>query len=136
MSSIAARSFGAVEPSDYLELANEWAQSDNPAVLRTAVDRAYYAAFLTVRDQLAAKGYGEFAASSRAHGQVGDALSEVRSQHGEMLRILRRARNRLTYETDATRLPRRQTRQELLDSSRAIIAAVEALPEFSGELPG
>ena len=130
MPSSATRNFRPVETDVYLQLAIEWAQSDNEAILRTAVDRAYYAAFLTARDQLVAKGYGEFAASSRAHGQVGDALSEVRSQHGEMLRILRRARNRLTYETDATRLPRRQTRQALLDLAREIIAAVEALPEF------
>ena len=131
MSSIAARSFEAVEPSDYLELANEWAQSSNSAVLRTAVDRAYYAAFLTARDQLTAKGYGDFAADSRAHRQVGEALSEVRSQHGEMLRILRRARNRLTYQTVPIRLPRRQTRQALLDWAREVMAAAEALPELS-----
>ena len=126
----AARSFGPVEPDDYLQLADGWARSDNPASRRSAVDRAYYAAFLTARDQLAAKGYDSFAANSQAHGQVQDALYSVRPEIGRRLSDLRHARNRLTYETETTQLPRRQTLPRLLNSARRIIAAVEALPEL------
>ena len=130
MPSSATRNFRPVEPDVYLQLAIEWAQSDNEAILRTAVDRAYYAAFLATRDQLEAKGYGSFAASSRAHGQVRAALWSVRSRLGRRLSALRRARNRLTYETGPTELPDGLTIQEPLDSARRIIAAVEALPEL------
>ena len=126
----AARSFGFVEPDDYLQLADEWAQLDNPASRRSAVDRAYYAAFLTARDELTAKGYGPFAANSQTHGQVQAVLLEVRPEISQRLSDLRQARNRLTYGTGPTRLPRRQTLGGLLDSARAIMAAVETLPEL------
>ena len=130
MPSSAVRNFRPVEPDAYLQLAIEWAQSDDEATLRTAVDRAYYAAFLSARDELAAKGYASFAASSQAHGQVRAALSSVRRRLGRRLSALRRARNRLTYETGPTELPDGLTLQELLASARQIIAAVEALPEL------
>ena len=130
MTSIAARSFEAVAPDDYLQLAGEWAQLDNPAGRRSAVDRAYYAAFLAARGQLTAKGYGSFAASPQAHGQVQDAVWSVDPEIGRRLLILRRARNRLTYETGLIRLPRRQSLPRLLDYARAIIAAVEELPSI------
>lgn len=131
MPSVAADySFGPVEPAEYLLLADEWAQSDNAATLRSSVDRAYYAAFLIVRDELVRKGYGSFDASSRAHGQVARRLAIVRQEIGEDLADLRRARNALTYETGATELPDGQTPQDMLDSARRIIAAAEALPEL------
>lgn len=126
----AARSFGPVEPDGYLQLADEWALSDNPASRRSAVDRAYYAAFLTARRELTAKGYGSFAANSQAHGQVQAVLLEVLPEISQRLSDLRQARNRLTYGTRRTWLPRRQTLEGLLDSAREIIAAVEALPEL------
>ena len=130
-SAAAGYSFGAVEPVEYLQLADEWALADNWATLRSAVDRAYYAAFLTVRDELTRKGYGSFDASSRTHGQVSRSLAEVRRELGERLANLRRARNALTYETGTTELPENQTPQDILNSARQIIAAVEALPELS-----
>ena len=75
MPSVAADySFRLAEPAEYLHLAGEWARADNAATLRSSVVRAYYAAFLIVRDELARKGYRSFAASSRAHGQVSKRL--------------------------------------------------------------
>ena len=130
MTSAAANSLEAVSAAEYLEQANEWAPVGNSAALRSAVDRAYYAAFLTARDQLAAKGYRSFAASSRTHGQVSATLLLVAPELGDALDVLRRARNRLTYETWATELPNGLTVQELLDSASEVIAAVEALPEL------
>lgn len=126
-------SFEPVEPAEYLQLADEWAQSDNSATLRSAVDRAYYAAFLIVRDELTNKGYGSFAASSRVHGQVSRSLVKVHRELGERLANLRRARNALTYETGATELPESQTPQDILNSARQIIVAAEALPELSDD---
>ena len=48
-----------------------------------------------------------------------------------MLVDLRYARNRLTYETGLLTLPRRQSLQSLLDSARAVIETVQALPRNS-----
>ena len=50
------RSFEAIEPSLYLTLAAEFAKMQDAAARRSAVDRAYYVVFLTVRDQLVDKG--------------------------------------------------------------------------------
>ena len=136
MTSAAASSLEAIASTEYLELADEWVLAGISVLLRSAVDRAYYAAFLTARDQLAAKGYSDFDASSRTHGQVDRTLLSAAPELGDALVVLRRTRNRLTYETGAAELPDNYTIQGLLDLARAIIAAVEALPEFVGELPG
>ena len=136
MPSAAASSLEAIAAAEYLGLADEWVLAGGSVLLRTAVDRAYYAAFLTARDQLAAKGYSDFDASSRTHGQVRSALLSLEPELGDALDVLRRARNRLTYETGAAELPEDYTIQRLLDAARAIIAAVEALPELLDELPG
>src|SRR5438876_10299168 len=42
--------------SEYLELASELAERDEPSALRTAVSRAYYAAFGTAREHLELEG--------------------------------------------------------------------------------
>ena len=128
MTSPAVRNVPAVTPAAYLALAEEWAQSGETETLRSAVDRAYYAAFLTARDQLSRKGYGRFAPTPQAHNQVARALTAVRPEMENQIRILRRARNRLTYQTAAAVLPNNLTLPELLDFARAIIADVEALP--------
>ena len=122
------RSVPAVIPAAYLAQADEWAQSGETEYLRSAADRAYYAAFLTARDQLSRKGYGRFAPTLQAHNQVARALTAVRPDMGKQMRVLRRARNRFTYQTAAAVLPDELTLPELLDFARAIIAAVEALP--------
>ena len=131
MTSAAASSLEAIASTEYLELADEWVLAGGSVLLRSAVDRAYYAALLSARDQLAAKGYRSFAASSRTHGQVIATLLSLAPELGDALDFLRRTRNRLTYETGAAELPERYTIQRLLDSARAVIAAVEALPELS-----
>ena len=131
MSLRAIRNFDAVEPAAYLSLAAEWTQSTNSATLRSAVDRAYYAAFLTVRDQLSGKGYGHFSARPQGHSEVAKALVDVNSGAGEMLIALRRARNRLTYQTGRATLPRGQSLQDLLDFAGVVIDTAQALPVSS-----
>ncbi len=46
-----------VDPSQYLDLARKLAREPDIAAIRSAADRAYYAAFLVSRDTLAAKNY-------------------------------------------------------------------------------
>ena len=95
---------------------------------RSAVDRAYYAAFLTARDTLAQKGYGNFPAGSQAHLSVVGVLRPISHDAARRLTVLRRARNRLTYQPGRQTLPRGQSLAELLDSARVVIEAVQALP--------
>lgn len=123
------RRFDAIAPSEYLALAVELAASSSVASLRSAIDRAYYAAFLATRDELISKGYISATQGSRAHRQVAEALLHIARDAGEMLVDLRYARNRLTYETGLLTLPRRQSLQILLDSARAVIEAAQELPQ-------
>lgn len=85
--------------------------------------------FLAVRDELADKHYVSVVENSQAHAQVTNALKHISEDAGERLIALRRARNRLTYQTESIYLSRRQSLQSLLESSRAVIEAVRALPQ-------
>ena len=125
------RRFYTITPTDYLALAVDLALSSDEASRLSAVDRAYYAAFLAARDELIIKGYMNVARNSSAHVQVADALRGIDKNSSEMLFVLRRARNRLTYQTESIYLPRRQSLQRLLDSARAVIDTVRALPQNS-----
>ena len=128
MTSRATSSFGAIEPSSYLTLAIELATFQGGAADRTAVDRAYYAAFLTARDQLTDKGYGQFTREPGAHTQIASVLNGVSKDAAERLIRLRRARNRLTYQSGPQTFPRGQSLTALLASARSVIEAVEELP--------
>jgi uncharacterized protein (UPF0332 family) len=128
MTSRATPSFEAIDPSSYLALAIDLAETQTEAARRSAVDRAYYAAFLTVRDTLVEKGYASFPARSQAHVQAAEALNQIIRAPAQELAILRRARNRLTYQPGRQTLPRGQSIAELLDSARAVIDEVRSLP--------
>lgn len=85
-------------PGDFLNLAMELAQHpDEQIYLRTAVNRAYYAAFLTVRDgcQISKK-------AKRDHSEV---IKYVRSKNrgtGDQLDSLFRARTTADYVLNAS----------------------------------
>lgn len=130
MNSASIRSFDAVTPEFYLDLARELANSMDGVSLRSAVDRAYYSTFLAARDEIAAKRYTSFTTGSGAHSQVVEALSNIgRRDLGRQLRILRRARNQLTYQTSPMELPKGQSLGTLLDSAHIVIEAVQSLPQ-------
>ena len=118
-----------MDPSSYLELANDLARGASPASLRSAGDRAYYAAFLFARDRLYQKNYSPFFTGPGAHRDVKNALLAILPQVGHMEDNLRRARNVITYETSMTRLRSGQSIPWMLGVSGDIIEAVRALPE-------
>lgn len=124
----AIRNFEAVAPVSYFTQALELAENSDPAALRSAVDRAYYAAFLTARDEMSGKLYGSFVAGSAAHTQVSKALYNLDEDAGEKLIALRRVRNRLTYQTDQYTLARGQSLSDLLEAARSVIETVGSLP--------
>ncbi len=93
MTSRATRSFEPIQPSAYLAIAMQLAETPDAAAQRSAVDRAYYAAFLTVHDGLVDKGYASFPERPEAHRRVAEALNALTEDMGQRLAILRRARN-------------------------------------------
>lgn len=102
----AIRSLEPVDPQEYLALASQLSASPGNASRRTAIDRAYYAAFLTARNELIDRGYLSAVRGPETHIRVITALTEIARNSGITLGILRRARNRVTYETGPTNLPR------------------------------
>ena len=128
MTSIPIRRFETVAPYSYLVLAIDLADAADQASRRSALDRAYYAAFLTARNELANKGYLGVVRGSEAHARVSEELEKIDRRVAERLTMLRRARNRLTYQTGRIVLQNEQTLQSLLDSASIVIEAVRALP--------
>ncbi len=121
--------FPSVDPASLLDLATDLARLGSAAALRSAGDRAYYAAFLTTRDELTRKNYSRFTDGPTAHTQVREALRSVSQHMGISLNRLRLARNALTYQTGPVALQRGRTLQWMLDTARNIVNFVNALPE-------
>lgn len=130
------RRFQRVEPDGYLALSRRLAALGDAVSFRSAVDRAYYAAFLTAREELSGKGYGPFSSSSRAHAEVGEALRRTNKPAYRRLRILRQARNRLTYRIEAVDSPGGQSLGELLNLAQGVINAAAILPPAPPPPPG
>ena len=120
------------EPSKYLELAKELSSKSETAAKRTAVDKAYYAAFLTCRDRLAAKGYITPHYSIEDHKYVATALKHIDTlaSFGNEESRLRRIRNKVTYDTRELRV-RQGVRpiDWIISIAEEIIRQVEALPD-------
>jgi uncharacterized protein (UPF0332 family) len=70
-------------------LAVQLAEMPDAAARRSAVDRAYYAAFLTVREGLVNKGYASFPERPEAHRRVAEALNALTEDRGQRLVVLR-----------------------------------------------
>ena len=120
--------FSPLVTETLLDLADELAHRPTPASLRSAADRAYYAAYLTARDQLARKNYARFNPGASAHMRVGQALRAINIDIGNLLSELRFTRNTLTYDTGYVALEGGRTVEWMLDAARTIISYVNALP--------
>ena len=126
------RSFEPFAPDAYLELSSDLSRQPNEPARRSAIDRAYYAAFLTARNELDSKGYLNPGRGPQTHAQVILALTRADRNSGRTLKSLRMARNRLTYQTGRVALPYGMTIPTALDSARIVIEAVRALPPSRG----
>ena|SRR5438128_6604811 len=91
--------------SDYLDLARELykqgaVHSSKEAELRSAISRAYYAAFCNARNHLVTKGH-KLSEGPEAHTEVQDKFTASsdrrRKEIGENLKRLRTLRNRADY---------------------------------------
>ncbi len=122
--------FSALDPRSYIRLADELAIRPEPEAIRTAGDRAYYAAFLFSRDCLKSKGYITPFYDERDHKYLTESLKRpdiLKSLGNEEYR-LRRHRNKLTYHTQDVGYP---PLQWMISTAKEIIEKVEALPDKS-----
>ena len=116
-----------LDPEALLDLAKELAASQNTSAQRTAADRAYYAAFLFARDQLASKRYITPYYGPNDHGYVADQLGRLfGAAAGNEEQRLRERRNRLTYDT--RRIPASFTLNWMLETAEHLMRQVKSLP--------
>ena len=124
--------FPALDPLTYIGLADELASKPELSAKRTAADRAYFAAFLTSRNQLAAKGYIIPYYSSGDHRYVAENLKSLLGAFGNEENRLRTARNRVTYDTrDLTYRQGQPPLNWMVDTAKQIIERVKKLPTYS-----
>ncbi len=124
--------FQALDPTTYIPLIDELASKTDCASKRTAADRAYFAAFLTSRDQLTAKGYITPYYSLDDHKYVAENLKTLLGAFGNEENRLRTARNQVTYDTrDLIENQRQPSLKWMVDTAKQIIELVSKLPAYS-----
>jgi uncharacterized protein (UPF0332 family) len=94
-----------IRPDNFLNLADDLAQRGSEADWRTAVSRAYYAAFHAARELLSALGF-QVPRASQAHGYLWKRLANcgdpVITLAGNDLNHLQSERNRSDYDIHLT----------------------------------
>jgi hypothetical protein len=117
--------FPTVDPLKYLEFAREVSSRTETEARRTAGDRAYYAAFLFARDQLALKRYIEPLYREQDKHDVSRKLKELKFGIGNSVHLLRQRRTRVTYDT---REVVSSSLGWMIDTAQKIIDYVKSLP--------
>ena len=114
---------------DFLSLAKQWAKSRSEAERRTAVSRAYYAAFHVAREIFEDFGF-DVPRSDRAHKylafRLGNSGNNPLRQAGNQLDDLRSDRNRADYDLHVVQGGVHTDRAVQLGDQ--IIATLDALP--------
>jgi len=123
--------FPAIDPVAYIGLADELATKTELPAKRTAADRAYFAAFLASRDQLAAKGYIVPHYSQDDRKYVAENLRLLLGAFGNEENRLRTARNRVTYDTrDLTYRQGQPSLDWMINTAKEIIERLKKLPTY------
>ena len=117
-----------MDPKDFLRVANDLAQSDEAAELRSAVSRAYYAAFHVARKLLIDMGF-EISKGPGAHGDVykylGNAANSTVVHAGSNIGDLKGWRNQADYELDLAKHENSGEVQKIVDITKQIIEDLE-----------
>lgn len=126
--------YNKIDPTSYIELARQLASKTDNSSIRTAADRAYYAAFLTCRDLLASKGYLIPGYNLDDHKSVPQALKSIEAlgSRGSDEERLRSARNRINYDTrELSDQPQSAacSINWMISTAQDIINSVQALPK-------
>lgn len=124
--------FPAINPVEYIGLVDELNSKPELPAKRTAADRAYFAAFLTSRDQLTTKGYITPHYNQNDHRYVAENLKLLLGAFGNQENRLRTARNRVTYDTrDITYSQEQPSLNWMINTAKEIIRRVTKLPAHS-----
>ena len=115
--------------AEYLILAEELAlRRDNEAALRSAVSRAYYAAFCKARNRLRQEGV-DIPKTGAAHAIVWSTYREatevLHRQIGNAGDRLRRSRNKADYDDEVTRLA--TVVEDALAKAKRVLESLENL---------
>ena len=117
-----------MDPKDFLRVANNLAKSDEAAELRSAVSRAYYAAFHVARKLLVDMGF-EISKGSGAHGDVckylGNAGNPTVEHAGSNIGDLKGWRNQADYELDLDEHENSRSVQNIVLITEQIIEDLE-----------
>ena len=121
--------YSAIDPCDYLSLAKELSRRTEATCHRTAADRAYYAAFLTSRDELERKGYATPYGSTEDHQYIPRVLKrrDVLGAFGNEEDRMRRSRNCVAYDTADTHSTDAKPVDWMIRTAEEIIQRVQAL---------
>ena len=117
-----------MDPKDFLRVANDLAQSDEAAELRSAVSRAYYATFHVARKLLVDMGF-EISKGPAAHGDVckylGNASNPTVEHAGSNIGDLKGWRNQADYELDLVEHENSRSVQNIVLITEQIIEDLE-----------
>lgn len=112
-----------MNPTDFLDLADQLATRDTEAAFRTAVSRAYYGAFHTAAALIREMGV-TLPAGPESHQKVRFCLMESGEppglQAGDSLQILRQDRNQADYDLDGSTTFSAKTAQQRIRRARAV----------------
>lgn len=116
-----------LDPLDLLEFAKQLAKRKDSPSIRTACDRAYYAAFLFARNQLTKLHKYTPQQSAQDHKGVDTQLQSETGgiEYGQSLRLLRVQRGYYTYDTGS---PSVKPPAWMLSTAGNIIQFVQQLP--------
>jgi hypothetical protein len=123
--------YPSILPGEYLTLAKELALRPESASKRSAVERAYFAAFLTCRDLLQKKNYVVEYGHIEDHQYIRRVLKTVLKSKGNEENRLRRVRNEITYNTSDLFQGHDTVRRLdwVFDTSEELIRLVSDLPD-------
>ena len=117
-----------MDPKDFLRVANTLAESDEAAELRSAVSRAYYAAFHVARKLLIDMGF-EISKGPGAHGDVckylGNAGNPSVEHAGNNIGDLKGWRNQADYDLDLVEHENSRSVQKIVSITEQIIEDLE-----------
>ena len=117
-----------MDPKDFLRVANDLAQSNKAAELRSAVSRAYYAAFHVARKLLVDMGF-EISKGSGAHGDVckylGNAGNPAVEHAGNNIGALKGWRNQADYELNSVEHENSSRVKKIVSITEQIIEDLE-----------
>ena len=114
--------------SEFIDLARELAERSDEASQRTAISRAYYAAFGVARALLISEGH-ELADDNSVHAALWQAFHTSTDDRRYYIaldgRWLRANRNRADYDEAVVKLP--LAARQAVKKAQAVISAIERL---------